>query len=322
MGVGYCAGAKSETRSCSQRQLRDNGNMACQRRNRRLIVRRTVVAAGVLAIGALAQHGPAGAQQTVVVGGSGLPPVEVNLGALESLGAPPGPAILLDPPGRMPRSDFLAGKIPQPASQPSAAFTAPLAPPKPAPAAIAQPAPKPSTSQPLLLAEPTLAPAPQPAVTAEPIPAPEPVPAPEPAVAAAEPAPAPAVEAVPPPEPEAEVAALPPAEAMAKTAPPDMLRIEYSGDAANLPGGARDQLVTLAKRLLQDESLRAEVKAYASGSSGSASAARRLSLSRALAVRALLIEEGVRSTRIDVRALGNRSEEGPPERVDVLLVNR
>ena len=65
-----------------------------------------------------------------------------------------------------------------------------------------------------------------------------------------------------------------------------------------------------------------QVKAFAGGSSGSPSAARRLSLSRALAVRSFLIEEGVRSTRIDVRALGNRSKGGPPERVDVFVVNR
>ncbi len=126
--------------------------------------------------------------------------------------------------------------------------------------------------------------------------------------------------AAPPPPPQTQVAVLPPA--TAKAAPSDRLRIEYSGDAVNLPKEARDRLVALAGNLLEDESLRAQVKAYASGSSGSASAARRLSLSRALAVRALLIEEGVRSTRIDVRALGNRSEDGPPERVDVLVVSR
>lgn len=307
--------------------------MACQSGNRRLIVRYAVVAAGVLAVGALVRPGPAGAQQTVVIGGSGLPPVEVNTGLLDRLGTPPGPGILLDPPGKMPRSQFLAGKISPAAPRPRTVLAAPPqpappAPPRPAPAAAARPVPMPSisTSEPLPLAEP----APRPMVTAEPAPppapepvvtaaAPEPMPAPEPAAPPA-PAPAPAVEAAPPPPPQPQVAALPPA--TAKAAPSDRLRIEFSGDSVNLPKGARDRLVALAGNLLEDESLRAQVKAYASGSSGSASAARRLSLSRALAVRALLIEEGVRSTRIDVRALGNRSEDGPPERVDVLVVSR
>jgi outer membrane protein OmpA-like peptidoglycan-associated protein len=43
-----------------------------------------------------------------------------------------------------------------------------------------------------------------------------------------------------------------------------------------------------------------------------------LSLSRALAVRAFLIEQGVRSTRMDVRALGDKVPDGPVDRVDVL----
>ena len=65
-----------------------------------------------------------------------------------------------------------------------------------------------------------------------------------------------------------------------------------------------------------------QVKAYADGATGSASSARRLSLSRALSVRSILIKFGVRSTRIDVRALGDRNEGGPPDRVDVLVLNR
>jgi hypothetical protein len=34
-----------------------------------------------------------------------------------------------------------------------------------------------------------------------------------------------------------------------------------------------------------------------------------------------LIEQGIASTRIDVRALG-RASEGPPDRVDILMVRR
>jgi outer membrane protein OmpA-like peptidoglycan-associated protein len=62
--------------------------------------------------------------------------------------------------------------------------------------------------------------------------------------------------------------------------------------------------------------------AYAAGNDDATSQARRLSLSRALAVRSYLIEHGVRSTRMDVRALGNKVPEGPPDRVDVMLVRR
>ncbi len=79
---------------------------------------------------------------------------------------------------------------------------------------------------------------------------------------------------------------------------------------------------TVAAALGRDETLRLQLRAYAGGSDDSASHARRLSLSRALSVRSELIEQGVRSTRIDVRALGNKSKDGTSDRVDVILVKR
>ena len=71
-----------------------------------------------------------------------------------------------------------------------------------------------------------------------------------------------------------------------------------------------------------DDRLRLQLLAYASGASRSASRARRLSLSRALAARSYLIKEGVRSTRIDVRALGNKTQGGPPDRIDLIVTKR
>jgi outer membrane protein OmpA-like peptidoglycan-associated protein len=62
--------------------------------------------------------------------------------------------------------------------------------------------------------------------------------------------------------------------------------------------------------------------AYAKGTEDSASQARRLSLSRALAVRGYLIEQGVLPTRMDVRALGNKADDDPRDRVDVELAQR
>jgi outer membrane protein OmpA-like peptidoglycan-associated protein len=45
-------------------------------------------------------------------------------------------------------------------------------------------------------------------------------------------------------------------------------------------------------------------------------------LSRALAVRAFLVEKGIATGRIDVRALGDTFEEGPADRVDVVAARR
>ena len=46
--------------------------------------------------------------------------------------------------------------------------------------------------------------------------------------------------------------------------------------------------------------------------------ARRLSLKRALAIRQVLIDDGVPAERIDVRAMGGADDRGPADRVDVL----
>jgi len=59
------------------------------------------------------------------------------------------------------------------------------------------------------------------------------------------------------------------------------------------------------------------VAAYAAGTGDDPSTARRLSLTRALAVRNALLADGVPSTRIFVRALGAQSGGGPADRVDL-----
>lgn len=72
------------------------------------------------------------------------------------------------------------------------------------------------------------------------------------------------------------------------------------------------------------EAQRLQVVAYASSQGTNTSAARRLSLSRALAVRSYLIDKGIRSTRIDVRAMGTPegASAGPADRVDLVLVSQ
>jgi outer membrane protein OmpA-like peptidoglycan-associated protein len=92
------------------------------------------------------------------------------------------------------------------------------------------------------------------------------------------------------------------------------------GGASALTENNKSELSQLASRLAGSTD-RLQLKAYASAEGGTASAARRLSLSRALTVRSQLIAKGIRSTRIDVRALGI-AESGEPDRVDVLLLKR
>ncbi|HET7883252.1 MAG TPA: OmpA family protein [Acetobacteraceae bacterium] len=62
------------------------------------------------------------------------------------------------------------------------------------------------------------------------------------------------------------------------------------------------------------------VVAYAAGTPEDPSTARRLSLSRALAVRSALMADGVASSRIFVRALGATGGEDAPDRVDLAVM--
>ena len=91
---------------------------------------------------------------------------------------------------------------------------------------------------------------------------------------------------------------------------------------ADLPGDSRTVLDSLSTSLTVDPNLRMQLLAYAGEPNLSVSQARRLSLSRALAVRSYLISKGIRSTRIDVRALGNKVPSGTPNRVDLRTIAR
>jgi hypothetical protein len=62
------------------------------------------------------------------------------------------------------------------------------------------------------------------------------------------------------------------------------------------------------------------VVAYATGTPEDPSTARRLSLSRALAVRSVLMANGISSSRIYVRALGAAGGDEPPDRVDLAVM--
>lgn len=70
---------------------------------------------------------------------------------------------------------------------------------------------------------------------------------------------------------------------------------------------------------LESGASRIQLEAYGGAAGDKSSDARRLSLKRALAVRQLLIDNGVPSNRIDVRAMGGVDDKGPTDRVDVFL---
>lgn len=197
------------------------------------------------------------------------------------------------------------------ATKPPPPLTAPVAPP-PEPAksakkmAVAKPAPPapPQAEKPVVKKPAPPPPAKAPEKAAEPKPAPKPKP-----VATAK------------PKPETkEQAALPPPKVTIKTG--RALQVAFGATASKLPPEAKNGLKELAEKLKDKKNLRLQLLAYAGGKALSPSKARRISLSRALSVRSFLIENGIRSTRIDVRALGSKTSEKPLNRVDVNIVER
>lgn len=98
--------------------------------------------------------------------------------------------------------------------------------------------------------------------------------------------------------------------------------IEFPVGESEIPSGDESKLDQIVAELDADPNRRLQLLAYASPNGESASRARRLSLSRALAVRSYLMGQGVRSTRMDVRALGDQRDGGPADRVDIEVTSR
>lgn len=104
-------------------------------------------------------------------------------------------------------------------------------------------------------------------------------------------------------------------------------RILFATDGIDLPDDAAPLLERVAAAARQQDR-RVIVIAHAGAAAPDASAgaaapdtsrSRRVSLARALGVRAALMERGVASTRIDVRAMGVPLDQEQPDRVEVSL---
>lgn len=100
------------------------------------------------------------------------------------------------------------------------------------------------------------------------------------------------------------------------------IHIDFPAGVAEPSPQVASALQSLAPDLmneLQSGSERLLLQAFAGPPGDKSSNARRLSLKRALAVRQLLIDSGVPSDRIDVRAMGGANDSGKPDRVDVMV---
>ena len=103
----------------------------------------------------------------------------------------------------------------------------------------------------------------------------------------------------------------------------DPISMEFKGRLTNLQS---DQEVALKSdilpRLKANPAQRLQIQAFASHNSNEESEARRISLARALAVRAYLLENGIDPSRMDVRALGSNTTAKMSDRVDLVFLGQ
>lgn len=240
----------------------------------------------LLLIGLLSAAGPASAQVTV------------DLHALDAL---PGvrPPAETTPPHRLPR-------------KPAAKRVVAAQPHKPA-REQATTAPTPVTAAPT-----TAAATPKPTMPASATPAPPAATLPigPPATVALAPiVPPPPAQAPPPPQPPISDSA-----ASAATATSGGLRVTFGSGETDLSPASASAIHGFVQSAPSGDSTSFNVVAYAAGTPEDPSTARRLSLSRALAVRTALMADGVSSTHIYVRALGAPEGDATPDRVDVAVL--
>jgi outer membrane protein OmpA-like peptidoglycan-associated protein len=241
--------------------------------------------------------------------------VTVNLNALDVL---PSPQAAEARPARhavrrVHRPQHLAADaptLPVPPVPPAAqvATSAPAMPPKPvAPATPAPATPTPPTS-----------------ASAKPVPAaPAPATSPPAATIPAAPPPVVALAPLPPATPSAAPPAAPPVAANAESvATPTAggLTIAFGSDQSDLNAASDAAIQKLAHTAPNRDTTSFNVLAFAHGDPQDPSTARRLSLSRALAIRSALMAAGVPSTRVYVRALGDQGGKGPPDRADITVM--
>lgn len=102
--------------------------------------------------------------------------------------------------------------------------------------------------------------------------------------------------------------------------------LEFNKDGTELNGSAKSKLDSIIKAMQSDTSVRAQIRAYASGTPETSGQARRVSLTRALAARSYILDQDIPATRLDIRALGNGqagmdNPAGGMDKVEISLVD-
>ncbi len=100
------------------------------------------------------------------------------------------------------------------------------------------------------------------------------------------------------------------------------LTLEFKGHSEELDTQSQNKLLNIVKLLDEDSDRKLLVRGYASGENGSKTDALDKSLTRVSEVRSFLMEQGVRPTRVMVRALGQETDRKPLDRVDLVFAQQ
>ncbi len=95
------------------------------------------------------------------------------------------------------------------------------------------------------------------------------------------------------------------------------LRLNFASGESDLSPDSVTAIKQGAEQAPPGDATTFNILAYAAGKPDDPSTARRLSLARAMAVRTVLVANGIASAHIFVRAMGDRAGDGPADRVDL-----
>lgn len=96
----------------------------------------------------------------------------------------------------------------------------------------------------------------------------------------------------------------------------------FKSESSDILPSAEIELEKVFALMQKQEEMNLRLQAHAAGTEESRNHARRLSLSRALAVRSWLVDRGIRSTRIEVRPVGHKEGGLYPDRVELIRFER
>lgn len=99
------------------------------------------------------------------------------------------------------------------------------------------------------------------------------------------------------------------------------LTLTFEASSSDLNPDTQKKLDDVIKQMISSTAGRLQVRAFATGEDGTASSARRVSLSRALSVRSYLMDHGIKPNRVDVRAMGTETDRSPLDRIDLVFAN-